>query len=147
MWILRQLFLPEWQEFEAAMEKADYSYACSEIAWNMEQGCPVQVAHNLRSHALLFRLVTHPKDTPPSYHYFGRDGLDEFSNVDDLSSMIHPMGRSLDERLALIGGEICEAIHTLGPLLDGQPKQGLHIAARDWSARFRPWTWEKSAIS
>ena len=113
------------------MEAEGYGYGCLFIGWDMRDGVTVHVAHNYRSHALLFRLVTHPKDTPPSYHHFGPSGLVAFSEVDPRSSTIHSCGVPLDERLTSVGLEICDAIHTLGPLLDGRPTAGLRIDLRD----------------
>ncbi|WP_416760383.1 hypothetical protein ACNI65_25645 [Roseateles sp. So40a] len=131
MWILRQLFAPEWQEFQAAMEAAGNSYGTWFIDGDMSDGLAVQVAHNYRSHSLLFFLGTHPKETRSSYYHFGPDGLTEFSEVDRRTATIHSYGVPLDERLTSVGLEICDAIHKLGPRLDGQRETGLRVDLRD----------------
>ncbi|UXH78872.1 hypothetical protein [Roseateles amylovorans] len=140
MWILRQLFAPEWEEFQAAMEIAGNGYGCWSIDWEMSYGVAVQVAHNYRSHALLFFLGIHPKESGSSYYHFGAGGLTVFSEVDRRSATIHSCGVPLDGRLTSVGLEICDAIHTLGPRLDGQPEVGLRVDlhARDRIKRFAP---------
>ncbi len=140
MWILRQLFAPEWEEFQAALEIAGYGYGCWFINWDMSDGVAVQVAHNYRSHSLLFILGTHPKESSSAYYHFGPSGLAVFSEVDPRSSTIGSWRVPQDGHLTSVGLEICDAIRTLGPRLNGQPEVGLRVDLRnrDRIKRFAP---------
>lgn len=120
MWVSRQMSEPEWEETKELLLKDGFAteYACDEISWYLSLGETVLVAHNIQTHALLLRVIEHPKDTPASYYYLRENVLANFYALDMnvkicfLGDMQNPSKQSIIE-------DICEAIQTLGCLLDG----------------------------
>ncbi|MFC0350075.1 hypothetical protein [Undibacterium danionis] len=88
----------------------------------MNDGFPLLVAHNIQTHALLFRLINHPKDCPAAYYYLWQNMVVEFSDLDASYSFRYLNGNH-EGNLQFIIEDVCDAIQTLGPLLDGRPTQ------------------------
>ncbi len=83
---------------------------------DMDDGFPVLVAHNIRNHAHLFRLINHPKDCPANYYYIWQDAVVEFSSLDADFSLRSIDGAPEKDR-QIIADDVCVAIQTLGPFV------------------------------